>query len=62
MAEAIFMFILFIPVSVMMFFAPNFEQESEFSPGAILVIKITSAFIAILVTFDLIVNIFNVFR
>ncbi|WP_339252639.1 hypothetical protein NSQ43_02190 [Sporosarcina sp. FSL W8-0480] len=62
MAEAIFMFILFIPVSVLMFFAPQYEQEHEFSPEATLVIKISDAIIAIEVTLNLIVNIINIFR
>ncbi|MDN4609208.1 hypothetical protein [Sporosarcina highlanderae] len=71
MAEAIFLFILFVPLSVLTFFAPEetmlrsrwqYDQEPEFSREAILIIKILSAVVVILSTLNLIINIINAFR
>lgn len=72
MAEAIFMFILFVPVSVLTFLAPRemmlfgnrwqYDTEPEFSREAILYTKVTSAIIAIMFTLNLVVSIINAFR
>ncbi|MGN7388894.1 hypothetical protein [Sporosarcina sp. SAFN-015] len=72
MAEAIFLFILFVPVSVLTFLAPRemmlfgkrwqYDGEPEFSKGAILYTKITSAIVAVVFTWILVVSIINAFR
>ncbi|WP_060204812.1 hypothetical protein [Sporosarcina koreensis] len=72
MAEAIFLFILFVPVSVLTFLAPRemmllgkrwqYDSEPEFSREAILYAKITSAIAAVLFTLILVVSIINAFR
>jgi hypothetical protein len=72
MAQAIFAFILFVPVSVLTFFAPRemmllgrrwqYDAEPEFSREAILYTKIASAILAVVFTLNLVVHIINAFR
>ncbi|MCM3712370.1 hypothetical protein [Sporosarcina luteola] len=72
MAEAIFMFILFVPIGVLTFLAPRemmllgkrwqYDSEPEFSKEAILYTKITSAFVVGVFTLILVISIINAFR
>lgn len=72
MAEAIFMFILFVPISVLTFLAPRemmllgkrwqYDSEPEFSREAILYTKITSAIVVVVFTLILVISIINAFR
>ncbi|WP_432362819.1 hypothetical protein [Sporosarcina sp. UB5] len=72
MAEAFFLFILIVPVSVLTFLAPRemmsfgsrwqYDTEPVYSKEAILYAKIASAFIAVVLTLNLVVSIINAFR